>query len=433
MIKMIDQATGTLELEETRFLLKNLVSRGDCLPAQAGLRPREILMIAPTSFFSDYGCHVRILEEATILRQLGNRITICTYHRGRDVDGLLIKRVPSVPWGGSYRMGSSWHKITFDGLLSLKALAIGRQRRPDLIHAYLHEGALIGYPLSRLWGIPLVFDFQGSLTAEMIDHGFLRPHSFLHRPLRRLEEIINNLPQAIITSSQHAATLLEEEFGCRCPNVYTVPDCVDVERFHPHRPGGNGSGHLAAQKERLGIPLGRKVVIYLGLLAEYQGLDLLLQTAATLLKERPDFHFLIMGYPRVEHYRAMAARLGLSRHVTFTGRISYREAPRYLALGDLAVAPKLSLTESNGKLLNYMAMALPTVAFDTPVAREYLGPWGVYAPRGQVSGLAQSLASLLADEERAFALGQALRARAVAHYSCQEAGRHIMTIYEALT
>jgi glycosyltransferase involved in cell wall biosynthesis len=78
-------------------------------------------------------------------------------------------------------------------------------------------------------------------------------------------------------------------------------------------------------------------------------------------------------------------------------------------------------------------MALPTVAFDTPVSREYLGPWGVYAPRGEAWGLAQALESLLADEKRAVALGQALRARAVAHYSCQEAGRRIMAIYEALT
>ena len=33
-------------------------------------------MIAPTSFFADYGCHVRILEEARVLRKLGHEITI---------------------------------------------------------------------------------------------------------------------------------------------------------------------------------------------------------------------------------------------------------------------------------------------------------------------------------------------------------------------
>jgi hypothetical protein len=37
--------------------------------------------------------------------------------------------------------------------------------------------------------------------------------------------------------------------------------------------------------------------------------------------------------------------------------------------------PKLSETEGSGKLLNFMAVGLPAVAFDTPVA-QYLGPDG---------------------------------------------------------
>lgn len=47
----------------------------------------RVLMIAPTSFFADYGCHVRILEEARILKKLGCRVTICTYHNGRNLPG----------------------------------------------------------------------------------------------------------------------------------------------------------------------------------------------------------------------------------------------------------------------------------------------------------------------------------------------------------
>ena len=36
-------------------------------PDTAGKRSYRVLMIAPTSFFADYGCHVRILEEARSL------------------------------------------------------------------------------------------------------------------------------------------------------------------------------------------------------------------------------------------------------------------------------------------------------------------------------------------------------------------------------
>ena len=47
-----------------------------------------------------------------------------------------------------------------------------------------------------------------------------------------------------------------------------------------------------------------------------------------------------------------------------------------------AELPMVSGPEGSGKLLNYMAMALPTVSFDMPVNREYLGDLGVYARPG---------------------------------------------------
>jgi len=130
-------------------------------------------MIAPTSFFADYGCHVRILEEALILQKMGHEITICTYHNGQDVEGLDIERALSIPWRREYEVGSSRHKVAFDLLLFMKSLSVALRKKPDIIHTHLHEGAFIGYPISLLLRIPLIFDFQGSLTSEMIDHHFL--------------------------------------------------------------------------------------------------------------------------------------------------------------------------------------------------------------------------------------------------------------------
>ena len=61
-------------------------------------RTYNILMIAPTSFFNSYGCHVRILEEATALMELNNQVTIVTYYKGRDPHGLAIERTRPIPW-----------------------------------------------------------------------------------------------------------------------------------------------------------------------------------------------------------------------------------------------------------------------------------------------------------------------------------------------
>jgi glycosyltransferase involved in cell wall biosynthesis len=172
------------------------------------------------------------------------------------------------------------------------------------------------------------------------------------------------------------------------------------------------------------------VVIYLGLLATYQGTPYLVQSAAQLKAAGIDAHFLIMGYPGHQDYVQLAHRLGVEDRVTLTGKIPYEQAAHYLSVGDVAVAPKLSATEGSGKILNYMAMGLPTVAFDTPVQREYLGDLGVYAPPGDLDALTAGIRTLLDDVARRVELGAALRRRAKDHYSWERAGRRIISIYD---
>lgn len=392
----------------------------------------RILTIAPTSFFADYGCHVRILEEVWALQRLGNKIAICTYHTGADIPGLDIRRSLDVPWKKGVQVGSSRHKLYFDVMLASRVARAVLSFKPDVIHAHIHEGALIGRATSWLRRVPVVFDLQGSLAEEMIDHRFLRRGSMVYGPVRWLESRINLSADRIITSSQNAANIASRDFRVPADRVQTVPDCVNVERFKPQE-GPESMERAAGLKRWLGIPAGRKVVVYLGLLAPYQGTDVLLESARLLLQRLPDVHFLIMGFPGLDRYRYLADQLGVSGHVTLTGRIPYLEAPDYLALGDIAVAPKMSVTEGCGKITNYMAMQLPVVAFDSAVAREILGDDGVYAEMGNARSLASAIEGLLSDEELAGSLGRALRCRAVSSLSWERAARQIMNVYaEAL-
>lgn len=393
------------------------------------IRPRDILMVAPTMFFADYGCHVRILEESVTLRALGHQLRILAYPNGRDIADLPVRRGPGVPFNYRIVVGSSRHKLYLDAMLALTGLREVIGHRPELIHAHLHEGALLGKTWSALRRVPLVFDFQGSLTSEMIDHHFLRRESPFYRPLRWLEEVIDSWPAAILTSSLHAADLLVREFHCPHDKVFPVPDCVNTHTFRPVESVADAAERLTLRRS-LGIPDDRVLVVYLGLLAEYQGTGLLLQAAREVLRHRHDVHFLIMGYPGEAMYSQMAADLGIAPWCTFTGRLPYEQAPAFLRLGDLAVAPKLSATEGSGKLLNYMAAALPTVAFDAAVSREYLGDWGVYAPQRDAQGFASALLTLLNTPHEWPILGAALRRRAQERFSWEQAGRMVSEIYD---
>jgi glycosyltransferase involved in cell wall biosynthesis len=390
-----------------------------------------VLKLAPTSFFADYGCHVRILEEARALKRLGSDVRVCTYPAGRNLDEVETVRSWGLPRGGEIRVGSSRHKLYLDALLTGLSVRSTIAYRPDIIHGHLHEGALIGIGLSRAFRLPLVFDFQGSLTAEMIDHGFLAKSSRVYRPLRWLERSINRVANVVITSSLAAADLLVSEFDCDPRKVIPVPDGVDTDVFRPIWDYGDVERYRI--RSALGIPPGRRVVVYLGLLAEYQGSGVLLRAARRVLERRPDVHFLLMGYPGEERYRGLAEQLGIAGSVTFTGRVPYERSPRYLAAGDVAVGPKLSSTEANGKLLNYMALGLPTVAFNTVVNRDILGDAGVYARMADVDELASALLRLLASDSECVDRGRSLRRRAEERFSWLAAGRQIVEIYDQLS
>ncbi len=364
----------------------------------------KILVIAPTAFYADYGCHVRIRGQLRALQGLGHEIRLVTYPAGRATSDLAVTRIP-LPFAHTMPVGSSHRKILLDLLLAPTALAAALRFRPHIVHSYLHEGALIGWFLSRLLRIPLTSDYQGSLTAEMLDHGFLSPHSRFLQPLRRLERWIDQRPDALFPSSNAAITRLEQHQVSR-QRIHLLPDSVDPELFLPQPPD-------PALRAELGLAPDRPTIIYLGLLAPYQGIDLLLDAISTPpLRDHPA-QFLIMGFPHMEHYRAKTHDLGIDKRVYFTGVIPYSQAPRYLALGDVAVTPKLATTEGSGKLLPYMSMALPIVATDTPAHHQYLGGEGILVEPATPDALAVALVKALSElpfwRKRAVRLRQRVR------------------------
>jgi glycosyltransferase involved in cell wall biosynthesis len=376
-------------------------------------------MIAPTPFFAHRGCHVRIYEEARALQALGCCVEVCTYHLGEGRPGLVIHRMPRVPWYRKLAAGPSWHKLYVDLLLFLKTWAVARRFRPDVLHGHLHEGAAIGWAVGRLLRLPVVGDFQGSLSGELKAHRFIPGRGWLYRLVARSEHWIDRLPQVGVASCGNVADELRRRFGLR--DVILALDGVDTDAFRPN---------VAVGELRALVPPGRRAVVYLGVLSAYQGVDHLLAAMPAVLARVPQTYLLLMGYPDEDKYRHKARDLGLAEHVGLPGRIDYDQAARYLALGEVAVGPKLSETESNGKLYNYMACALPTVAFDTPPSREILGDLGVYAPRGDVAALAAAIAGLLEDAEGARQLGARLRQRVQEQFSWQNTARQLMRAYD---
>lgn len=387
-----------------------------------------ILKICPTPFFSDRGCHVRILEQTRALQELGHQVRLCTYHCGRNLSGIEIYRIRFLKHQ-RLEAGPDWRKYFLDLLLFFKAAGLILKKRPRVIHAHLHEGAFIGFPLARIFRIPIVLDLQGSLTDEMLAHRFIHPGTLPFKLNYWLEKKACQMSDKILASSINLTAFLENGFGLN-GRVKLIEEGLKIEA--PEDRLELSLTERKALRKRLGIPEAVPVILYLGLLYAYQGIDDFLGMARKLLSRRKDIHFLIIGFPREKEYEKKIREEGLGSYFTFAGKVRYEEISLFISLADIAVSPKISRTESNSKLYHFMAQGLPTLVYDLPVNHRILGEAGIYVEPGDREGLTSETEKMLGDERGRAYCSIKLRERARSFKDWLEVGREIEEVYNKL-
>jgi glycosyltransferase involved in cell wall biosynthesis len=151
------------------------------------------------------------------------------------------------------------------------------------------------------------------------------------------------------------------------------------------------------------------VILYLGRLKKYKGIELTLLAMPRILERIPEAEYWIAGEG---DYRAtleeLAAKLGLAERVRFLGFQAGREKLATLEKTRVLVytSPKegwgLSVIEAN-------AMGIPVVASDAPGLRESVrdGETGFLVPHGAQKPLAERLIQLLSDDTLWARMGQA--------------------------
>lgn len=391
--------------------------------ANAGGYGLRVLHIAPTPFFADRGCHIRIRNE---IESLGKdvEVTLCTYHQGRDVSGIRTHRIWKIPGYTSLGVGFSPFKFPADILLFFLVLRMSIQLRPDILHGHLHEGALIGWCVRALLfrrKIALVMDMQGSLTGELASYGTFNRFPFILKPFRLVEKVIYRLPDRFFCSSAGSRDTLVREFHVEPAMTYLLEDVV-----------ADFCGRSALSRKDVHIPPGKKVIVYSGSLLAGKGIDSLKYLMQRLPGQRDDLFFLIIGYP-VADMEAFVQGHGLGADCLLTGRLAYEQLLAYLTLADLALEPKLAASgEASGKTLHYMAAGLPVVCFDTGTNRSLLADSGYYAEPGSDESLAAAVVRALADQETARRKGEAGRERVRQRFSLDHCRAFLLEHYAQL-
>jgi len=331
--------------------------------------PATILHIAPTPFFSDRGCHVRIAGVVGCFQTLNFDNIVCTYHLGNEVKGIATHRIGNIKNYTKTSAGPSKYKLWADLKLLIVAVKEYRTKKPVAIHAHLHEGILIALLVKLLFfwrKTPVVADLQGSLVGELITYGSFDKYPVPKWPIALIERTLLFFSDRIVCSSQHSIDLMTEKFPESARKMSLAQDGAD----DPNPPNLEKRDAL---RQELGIDPEAICVVYSGVLQESKGLSELQELIRLTLQMSQNIHFLIIGYPK-ENIQAFLDAHNLASHCTLTGRLEFDALADYLALGDIAIDPKNSdAGEGSGKILNYMANSKAIVAFDTVNNQKFLG------------------------------------------------------------
>jgi phosphatidylinositol alpha-1,6-mannosyltransferase len=110
---------------------------------------------------------------------------------------------------------------------------------------------------------------------------------------------------------------------------------IDTNHFAPHSGATKLRNDLALSE--------KKVIVSVGRLVHRKGQDTLVEALPMILREVPDAHLLFVGEgPRRDFMQKRAEKLGVTSHITFIGRIQYRDLPQYICAGDIFAMPSRS-------------------------------------------------------------------------------------------
>jgi glycosyltransferase involved in cell wall biosynthesis len=351
----------------------------------------------------------------------GHRIDLVTYPFGEDVliERLRIIRATRPPWIKDVRIGPSLTKLILDVPLYREAVRALRTRRYDVLHSH-EEAAFFAVGLARRYGLAHVYDMHSSLPQQLSNFA-----TYNQWPVRALfawlERWVLESCDGVITICPELAEIVAQ-VSPSTPHAMIENMADDAQVF------GTGQGDVRAEFELHG----KALVLYTGTLESYQGVDLLLCGFADVVARHPDARLLIVGGQgeQIDHYRRMAAELGIANAVTFTGTVHPRRIADFLRAANVIVSPRSRGTNAPLKMYGYLRSGRPLVATALRTHTQILDSEVACLVPPNPAGLAEGIQRVLGDSAFGKRLAEAARRRAAERFSDADYVASVRGLYE---
>jgi glycosyltransferase involved in cell wall biosynthesis len=153
------------------------------------------------------------------------------------------------------------------------------------------------------------------------------------------------------------------------------------------------------------------VVMYVGNLETYQGVDLLLESFALVWRQTQDVRLVIIGgtADHIESYQRKSVELGIDEGVDFLGPRPVNRLSEFLSKADILVCPRTKGINTPMKLFSYLHSAKPVLATNLPTHTQVLNSDIAMLADPSPEPFAEALMLLLKDEQRRLELGRSAR------------------------
>ncbi|MDO9542841.1 MAG: glycosyltransferase [Kiritimatiellia bacterium] len=320
----------------------------------------NILLLAPHPFYQERGTPIAVDLLLRVLADRGDTVDVVTFHEGEDkiYSGVTIHRIPSLSWMRNVPPGFSWKKVIGDIFLTCKALRLVARKKFHVVHA-VEESVFIAVVIRLFFRIPYVFDMDSSLPMQLVEQTPVL--STVAPVLKFFEALAARRALAVVAVCE---TLADIARSCGARQVFVLHDISLLSA---------GYAPPATMKtEQLNVE--KPCLMYIGNLAAYQGVDLMLNSFVRLTKVIPQAFLAIIGgnEKTIAQYKQQSVTLGIAPRVRFFGPRPLTNMAQLFAEADVLVSPRIKGINTPMKIYSYLQAGRPILATDLPTHTQVL-------------------------------------------------------------
>ena len=389
-------------------------------------------MLAPHPFYQPRGTPIAADLVLRALSERGEQVDIVTFPEGSDkhYPNVTIHRTPAPKIIASLfkgiRPGFSLKKVICDVFLLVQALRLIKNGDYDIVHAG-EEAVFIALIIKKLFGIPYVYDMDSSLVQQLTDK--MPQLQRIAKPLRDCEGIAVRNADAVIAVCQ----ALETEIAPYKPKkVAIIPD-ISLLRYEKNQQ--KNLREIDPLKEQFSIK--GELLMYVGNLESYQGIDLLIASFAEALAAAPEAHLVAIGgtEANIQKYQEQArqlntSQLDISANVHFIGPRPIAQLQQYLDQADIVVSPRTQGSNTPMKLYSYLDSGKALLATNLTTHTQVLNNQTALTAEPEVSAFAAGMIHLINHPELRVSLGQAAQAYIAKAHTYEAFARKLGSLYD---